>query len=139
MSLAGKNIRTEPKHIVFLSQLLLLFQFCHTCKADNPAVETYETGSSVAIKTCHNSDCKKETTWHSQPYIPGLRIRAGNFLLCLSILLSGGSATKVVKMLTHMGLGCISLNTFFMYQRVGIIIYHCLIAKSVHVNLILCT
>lgn len=25
------NLRTESKHIVFFSKLLLLFQFCHAC------------------------------------------------------------------------------------------------------------
>ena len=42
---------------------------------------------------------------------------AGNFLLCLSILLVGGSATKVFYMFSHMGLGHVSLNTFFKCQR----------------------
>lgn len=129
MSMAGKNIRTEPKHITFLLQLLLLLQFCHACKADNPAVETYETGTSVAIKTCHNANCKEESTWHSQPCIPGSCMPAGNFLLCLSILLSGGSLTKVKNMFTHMGFGCISLNTFFKWQRVGML-YLSLILQS---------
>ena len=44
---------------------------------------------------------------------------AGNFLLCLSILLVGGSATKVFQMFSHMGLGHVSLNTFFKCQRVS--------------------
>jgi len=51
--------------------------------------------------------------------MPGLKIPAGYFLLSLSILLAGGSATKVFKMFLHMGLGCVSLNTYFKYQRVS--------------------
>lgn len=120
-SLKGKNLRTEPKHIVFLSQLLLLFQFCHTCKADNPTLETSEIGTEAVVKTtCNNPKCQKQNTWYSQPLMPGYRIPAGNLLLCLCILLTGGSATKVFQMFNHMGLGCVSLTTFFNYQRVCI-------------------
>ena len=120
MSLKNKNLRTEPKHIVFLTQLLLLFKFCHTCKADNPTVEASENGTEAIVKTyCNNPKCNKKDTWHSQPLMPGLRIPAGDFLLCLSIRLAGGSATKVFRAFSHMGLGCVSLNTFFKYQRVN--------------------
>jgi len=49
--------------------------------------------------------------------MPCLKIPTGNFLLALSILLAGGSATKVFKMFFYMGLGCVSLNTYFKYQR----------------------
>ena len=116
----GTNLRTEPKHIVFLSQLLLLFKFCHVCKADDPMIEAGGIGTQAAIKTtCRNPACRKEQTWYSQPLIPGTQMPAGNFLLCLSILLVGGSATKIFQMFSHMGLGCISLNTFFKYQRVS--------------------
>ena len=120
LSLKDKNLRTEPKHIVFLSQLLLLFSFCPICKADNPAVETREIGTEAVVKTtCSNPKCMKEKTWYSQPLMPGSRIPAGNFLLCLSILLAGGSATKVFQVFSHIGLGCLSLTTFFKYQRVS--------------------
>ncbi|XP_068697440.1 uncharacterized protein [Montipora foliosa] len=108
---------TRLSHIVFLSQLLLLFQFCHTCKADNPTVETSEIGTEAVVRTtCNNPKCQKQNTWYSQPLMPGYRIPAGNFLLCLCILLTGGSATKVFQMFNHMGLGCVSLTTFFNYQ-----------------------
>ena len=43
----------------------------------------------------------------------------GNFLLCMGILLCGGSATKVFTMFKHMGLRCISFNTFIYHQRVS--------------------
>jgi len=50
--------------------------------------------------------------------MPGTGIPAANFLLCMAILLAGGSASKVFQTFSHMGLGCVSLNTFFKYQRV---------------------
>ena len=120
LSVKNTNIRTEPKHIVFLTQLLLLFSLCRVCKADNPTVEASGNGTQAIVRTyCNNPKCNKENIWYSQPQKPGLKIPAGNFLLSLSILLAGGSATKVFKMFSHMGLGCVSLNTYFKYQRVS--------------------
>ena len=117
----GTNLRTEPKHIVFLSQLLLLFGFCHSCKHDNPMVDVHQVGTEAVVTTnCSNLKCPKPRhVWHSQPMIPGTKLPAGNLLLCMAILLAGGSASKVLTIFSHMGLGCISLNTFFKYQRVG--------------------
>lgn len=117
LSVKGTSLRTEPKNIVFLTKLLFVFQFCHTCKADNPMIGT----EAVVKTTCTNPECQKQNTWYSQLLMPGYRIPAGNFLLCQCILLTGGSATKVIRMFKHMGLGCVSLNTFFKYQRVCIL------------------
>ena len=122
-SLKHTNHRTEPKHIVFLSHLLLLFKFCRICKADNPTVETTEIGTeAVVTSTCSNPKCPNpKTTGHSQPTMPGTKLPAGNFLLCMAILVhvAGASASKVFTVFAHMGLGCLSLNTFFKYQRVS--------------------
>ena len=127
LKVTGTNLRTEPKHIVFLTQLLLLFRFCHTCKTDNPALEARQVGTKAVITTtCSNPKCPKQVqTWHtcSQPDMPNSCIAAGNFLLCMAILLAGGSVTKVSHIFTHMGLGCVSLNTFFKYQRVSYLIH----------------
>ncbi|XP_031563713.1 uncharacterized protein LOC116299222 [Actinia tenebrosa] len=112
------NLRHEPKHIVFLSQLLLLFQFCHFCKSGNPLTETREVGTMVEVRTtCSNTKCRKDYTWKSQPNFPGTRIAAGNLLLCFGILLAGGFASKVVQVFRHMGLSCITLTTFFHHQQ----------------------
>ena len=89
------------------------------CKADNPMVEASEFGTEAVVKTTC-SVCKKKNTWHSQPTMPRSGIPAGNFLLCMAILVAGGSASKVLQIFSHMGLGCVSLNTFFKYQRVSI-------------------
>lgn len=120
--MADTNLRTEPKHIVFLSQLLLLFKFCVTCKQDDPMVETKQVGTDVMVTTtCKNPKCPRPThVWNSQPIMPGTAMRAGNFLLCMAILLAGGSASKVFQTFAHMGLGCLSLNSFFKHQRVGV-------------------
>ena len=122
LTTAGTSLRSEPKHIVFLSQLLLLFNFCHVCKTDNPSIEERQIGTkAVVTSTCHNPKCPKQVnTSHSQPNMPNSGIAAGNFLLCMAVLLAGGSATKVFRIFSHMGLGCVSLNTFFKFQRVSL-------------------
>ena len=116
------DLRTEPKHIVFLSKLLLLFQCCHFCRSGNkPDVTATEIGTEVVIKAvCTNQGCKKEFSWSSQPVMPGTKIPAGNFLICMAVLFAGGSFSKVRQIFQHMGLACVSLNTFFKHQRVRV-------------------
>lgn len=114
------DVRREPKYIVFLSKLLLLFQFCHFCgTGSKPEITAEETGTAVVIKTvCTNSSCRKEFTWTSQPLLPGTKILAGNFLISMAVLFAGGSFTKVRQIFLNMGLACTSLSTFFRHQRV---------------------
>ncbi|CAB4038130.1 Hypothetical predicted protein [Paramuricea clavata] len=72
------NLRTEPKFIVFFSQLLTLFQICRMCKSDRTLVEVNSHGTMAEVKTtCVNPDCGERTTWFSQPYFPGTKIAAG--------------------------------------------------------------
>lgn len=115
------NLRTEPKHIVFLNQLLLLFKFCYVCKTENPELEAKQVGTEAVVTTsCSNPKCPKQVnTWHSQTVMPNSQIPAGNFLLCMAVLLAGSSATKVFQVFKHMGLSCVSLNTYFKCQRVS--------------------
>ena len=121
LSSSYHDIRTEPKYIVFLSKLLLLFQFCHVCRTGRkPEMTAEQTGTGIVIKTvCTNSRCRKEFVWSSQPFMPGTKILAGNFLISMAVLFAGGSFTKVRQIFLHMGLACISLSTFFRHQRVS--------------------
>ena len=114
------NIRTEPKFMVFLSQLMLLFQFCPSCQSPNPLIETSVRGTKVIVYThCGSPSCKqKEFVWHSQPNIEGTKLAAGDFLLSFAILLAGTSISKVQRVFNHMGMACISLSTFFTHQKV---------------------
>ena len=49
---------------------------------------------------------------------PWQKIAAGNLLLGFAILAAGTSTTKVFRVFQHiMGLACVSLTTFFKYQR----------------------
>ena len=115
----GDSDRDAPKHIVFLSQLLLLFKICILCKADNPLIITRQKGSMVVVKaTCSNLSCGHENIWSSQPYWKNTKIPSGNLLLSMAILFAGSSISKVSTIFKHMGLGCMSLSTFFKIQRV---------------------
>ena len=121
LSSSYPDVRTEPKYILFLSKLLLLFQFCHVCRTGKkPEMTAEQTGTAIVIKTvCTNSSCRKEFIWSCQPFMPGTKILAGNFLISMAVLFAGGSFTKVRQIFLHKGLACISLSTFFRHQRVS--------------------
>lgn len=103
----------------FLSKLLMLFQFCFLCKADNPLIVTKQIGTMITVKTtCTNNKCGWVHKWYSQPNVAGTEIPAGNFLLSFATLCAGGSFTKVKHIFGHMGLACTSLSTYFVHQKV---------------------
>ena len=112
----------QSQNTVFLSKLLLLFQFCHFCRSGNkPDVTETQIGTEVVIKAvCTNQGCRKEFSWSSQSVMPGTKIPAGNFLICMAVVFAGGSFSKVHQIFQHMGLACVSLNTFFKHQRVRV-------------------
>ena len=116
------NPRSEPKFIVFLSQLLLLFSICPECKSAKPAVETCCSGTMVKVTTnCFNPHCTKpENTWKSQPQMTGTKMAAANFLLCFSTLVSGASPSKILLVFKNMGLACFTLKTYNKHQAVSI-------------------
>ena len=90
-------MRTEPKFIVFLSQLLLLFKTCPKCNSGKPFVETTVIGTMVKVKTqCFNPHCSSPVnTWRSQSNMMGTKMAAMNFLLFFfSVLVSGASPSK---------------------------------------------
>lgn len=97
----AKNVREEPKGIVFLSKLLLLFQYCHLCFPENPKVSVTQTGTMLTIQS--SSSCTVTYTWNSQPYLLG-KFPAGNLLLSFGILCAGASVNKVLLVFRHMGM-----------------------------------
>jgi hypothetical protein len=84
------------------------------------ASATFQLLPFMQTAACHNPNCpQKTTTWYSQPLTPGrTKARAGNFPLCMAVLLGGGSFTKIRQIFAHMGLGCVSHTTYFRYQKV---------------------
>ena len=121
MTTNSGNIQTEPKFVVFLSQLQLLFKACPECKTTGPAVETSTVGTMIKVQTkCFNPHCPKpQNTWNSQPQMTETKMPAANFLLCFSILVSGASPSKVLLVFKNMGLACISLTTCNKHQAVS--------------------
>ncbi|CAH3182563.1 unnamed protein product [Porites lobata] len=84
LDLQGKNIREEPKGIVFLSKLLLLFQFCHLCFFSKPKLSVSQTGTLFTVESfCRN--CSQTKVWKSQPDLLG-KFPAGNLLLSFAVL-----------------------------------------------------
>lgn len=83
-----KNVREEPKAIVFLTQLLKLFQVCHHCLTPSPTITALrQTGTMVTVET-YCQKCKKKFSWNSQPFMLG-KFAAGNLLLSFGILCAG--------------------------------------------------
>lgn len=111
----GKNVQQEPKGIVFLSKLLLLFQYCHLCFATSPHISVSQTGTMITIKTTC-SMCQGSYVWQSQPYLLG-RFPAGNLLLSFAILCAGASVYKVLLVFKHMGMLVYSQPTYYYHQR----------------------
>ncbi|XP_046861503.1 uncharacterized protein LOC124454796 [Xenia sp. Carnegie-2017] len=111
----GTNKRDEPKGIVFLSQLLLLFQHCHHCFHPNPKVKTSCCGTLLIIES-QCSNCKESFTWKSQPYLFG-KFPAGNILLSFAILCAGASVKKVLQVFKNMGLISYSEVAYYYHQR----------------------
>ena len=98
-----------------------LFDICPTCKTPGVLVEVTKFGTMVQVTTtCNQEQCKQHVVWTSQPQIKmsHTNVPAGNLLLSFGILTAGGSASKCLRVFKHMGLGCISLSTFFRHQRV---------------------
>ena len=61
----GKNVREELQGIVFISKLVLLFQFCHLCFFAKPKVAVTQTGTMlIMVSECSN--CGETYTWGSQ-------------------------------------------------------------------------
>jgi len=79
-----------------------------------------QVGTMVTITaSCQNLECGKDFVWRSQQLLPGTKIYSGNFLVSFATLVAGSSASKVLQVMKHMGLACISLSTYFRHQRVS--------------------
>ena len=111
----GKNVREEPKGIVFISKLLLLFKFCHLCFFPNPEVSMIQTGTMLSIETKRHN-CKETFSWKSQPFILS-KLPAGNLLLSFAVLCAGSLIKKLPLVFKHMGILAYHEPTFYYHQR----------------------
>ena len=100
----------DIKYIVFRSCLLELFISCKSCHNSCSGKVAYQKGTCIAIRQlCHH--CGHKRVWMSQPFIND--VPAGNILLSGAILFS---EAKVLRMLNHMQVACISDRTFYRHQ-----------------------
>ena len=74
---------------------------------------TYQMGTFIAVQQLC-SQCGHKRVWTSQPRIKNTP--AGNILLSASILYSGATPGKVLRLLSHMRVACISPRTFYSHQ-----------------------
>lgn len=115
LNTVGKDCRQQPKAIVFLSHLLMLFQFCHLCKSPNPSLSTTQSGTMVTVETKCKS-CGKSAEWSSQPLLLR-KFPAGNILLSFAILTTGASVKKVLQVLRHINVLIYNESTFYYHQK----------------------
>ena len=115
LDITGKNVREEPKGIVFLSKFLLPFQYCHLCLSPNPEISMKQAGTMITIETKCIA-CKQIFTWKSQPLLLG-KFPAGNLLLSLAVLCAEASIKKVLLVFQHMGVLMYNEPTYYYHQR----------------------
>lgn len=90
-----------------------LFLYCPVC-SHHCSVNWHVIGTFVSVsQQC--SSCDFSRRWHSQPMIG--QLPAGNIHLSASILFTGGSFSKVDKVLAAMKVESISSATFYDHAR----------------------
>ena len=111
----GKNAREEPKGIVFLSKLMLLFQYCRYCFSSCPKVSVSQNGTSLSIVSkCDR--CGETFNWTSQPMLLN-KFQAGNLLLSFAMLTAGASVRKTLLIFRHMNLLAYNECTYYYHQK----------------------
>ncbi|KAF3861261.1 hypothetical protein F7725_000037 [Dissostichus mawsoni] len=109
-------IHKENKFIVFMTCLTKLLTWCHCPDCGSFDISNcHNVFGSLLVITLSCASCYKKVTWNSQPYIGSTP--AGNILLSASILLSGATAGKVLRVMRTMALATISSRTYFRHQR----------------------
>ena len=99
-------------YLVFETALLSLFSSCMHCFHPTKVTKVV-TGSLLRIiQACTN--CNKNRTWESQPYIGN--IPAGNILTSAAILYFGALPATALKMFSILNVATISQRTFFRHQ-----------------------
>ena len=87
---------------------------CVSCHNSCAGKIAYKKGTCIAIRQIC-SHCGHKRVWMSQPSIRN--IPAGNILLSAAILFSGATPGKVLRLLNHMQVACISDRTYYRHQR----------------------
>ncbi|XP_022101363.1 uncharacterized protein LOC110984997 isoform X2 [Acanthaster planci] len=109
----------HPKYIVFEGELLKLFKKCFKCGSRKVSLTKRTVGTFLSVFQRCGACKSKETTWSSQPWLGATP--AGNLLLSAAVLFAGASPSQALRMLTSMGVACISLRTFFSHQKIHLL------------------
>lgn len=109
-----------PNHNVFLVfwtclvQLLTTWCSCPSCGNRKISWICQEVGTLLHVQL-QCTECAHTSVWSSQPLFG--RTPAGNICLSAAILFAGATATKVLRVLSHMGVAVMSLRSFFRHQE----------------------
>lgn len=117
LSLKDTNLRTEPKHIVFLTELLLLFKLWHICKYDNPLVDTKEIDTEAVIKTLHQPKMQERRSGTANHWCQSQGYQLGTFSFAWAFYWREDQPPKCSKCSVIWDLA-VSLKTFFKCQKV---------------------
>ena len=90
-----------------------LFVSCVACHNSCAGEIAYQKGTCIAVRQIC-SHCGHKHVWMSPPSIRN--IPAGNILLSAANLFSGTTPEKVLRLLNHMQVACISDRTFYCHQ-----------------------
>ncbi|XP_068712766.1 uncharacterized protein [Montipora foliosa] len=115
LEIDGKNILEEPKTIIFLSKLVLLFQFCHLCFAPKPNLKLSQSGTFISV-TAKCEKCCRTFSWESQPKLLA-KFPAGNLLLSFAVLCAEASIKKILVVFKHMNLLVYHGSCYYYHQR----------------------
>ena len=113
-----------PKYaFVEIAELLKLITWiAGGCKCGSPLgvphlSTKYKGGTDILVKiSCTNPACKEKISWHSQSCVGNTQYRSGNVDLISSILISGATRIKIIRLLTMMGSAVFSTSTYDFIQ-----------------------
>ena len=101
------------KFIVFEDCLMMLFTICSVCHSSTSARISRVKGTFVSV--LQECTCGWSRIWNSQPFLGS--IPAGNLLLSSSMLFTGTVPSKMLRVLRHMNMCSLDINTFLGHQR----------------------
>ena len=86
---------------------------CVSCHNSCVGEIAYQKGTYIAVRQMC-SHCGHKRIWMSQPSIRD--VPAGNILLSAGILFAGATPGKILRLLNHIQVACISERTFYRHQ-----------------------
>ena len=113
-----RDIVTEPKYIVYETELLRLFETCPICgePTSGEIDQRVNTGWGSMVRIVQNCvNCEHSRTWNSQPMRGNLPL--GNLMLSAAIIYSGSKVSQVLRLAKIFSLKMFSRETFHRHQN----------------------